>query len=129
MLFVESSLTPEEILLRDAGLWLDYMSSSELTDLLQLRNTLNPGEVRLAKYARLADPLNNLIMLFLSLPFVLSRQRNIKLSAGLCLLVVCGYFAGTYLCRYIGLPPFWAAFSPGLIMGPISVLMLDNIKT
>lgn len=129
MLFVESSLTPDEILLRDAGLWLDYMSSSELTDLLQLRNTLNPGEVRLAKYARLADPLNNLIMLFLSLPFVLSRQRNIKLSAGLCLLVVCGYFAATYLCRYIGLPPFWAAFSPGLIMGPISVLMLDNIKT
>ena len=128
-LFVESSLTPEEIVLRDAGLWLDYMSSSELTDLLQLRNTLNPGEVRLAKYARLADPLNNLIMLFLSLPFVLSRQRNIKLSAGLCLLVVCGYFAGTYLCRYIGLPPFWAAFSPCLIMGPISVLMLDNIKT
>ena len=68
-------------------------------------------------------------MLLLGLPFILSRQRNIKASAGLCVLIVGMFYVFIYICRYMGLPDFWAAFLPLLLFGPISVLMLDSVKT
>ena len=55
------------------------------------------------------NPINNVIMLMLGLPFILSRQRNIKASALLCVLIVAAFFGFIYVCRYIDLPPFWAA--------------------
>jgi len=83
----------------------------------------------MTKYIRFAEPLNNLIMLLLGLPFILSRQRNIKASAGLCVLMVGVFYIFIYAARYMGLPDFWGAFLPVLIFGPTSVLMLDSIKT
>ena len=62
-------------------------------------------------------------------PFILSRQRNIKASAGLCVLIVGMFYVFIYICRYMGLLDFWAAFLPLLLFGPISVLMLDSVKT
>ncbi len=128
-IFHATDLTPGELKLRQSGRWLDYMSSSELTSLLQLKRTNDPRAVRMTKYIRFSDPLNNLIMLLLGLPFILSRQRNIKASAGLCILMVGMFYVFIYICRYMGLPDFWAAFLPVLIFGPVSVLMLDSIKT
>ena len=128
-IFRESDLTPSELGLRQAGRWLDYMSSSELTSLLKLKRANNPRAVRMTKYIRFAEPLNNLIMLLLGLPFILSRQRNIKASAGLCVLMVGVFYIFIYAARYMGLPDFWGAFLPVLIFGPASVLMLDSIKT
>ena len=128
-LFEPTDLGPEELMLRQSGAYLDYMSSAELSALLRMKNVLNPGEIRLMKYIRIADPFNNLVMLFLGLPFVLSRERNLKFSGLLCLLTIGGFFVMIYGCRYIGLPDFWAAFAPALTVGPVSVIMLDAIKT
>jgi lipopolysaccharide export LptBFGC system permease protein LptF len=128
-IFRSSDLTPSELELRQAGRWLDYMSSSELTSLLRLKRANNPRAVRMTKYIRFAEPLNNLIMLLLGLPFILSRQRNIKASAGLCVLMVGVFYVFIYVARYMGLPDFWGAFLRVLIFGPASVLMLDSIKT
>lgn len=129
VLFIPSDLTPDELELRQSGNWLDYMSSSELTRMLKLKRAVDLQAVRLTKYVRFADPLNNLVMLLLGLPFILSRQRNIKASALLCLLIVVAFYAFIYICRYINMPDFFAAFLPLLIFGPTSVAMLDSIKT
>ena len=131
VLFIPSDLTPEELNLRQSSSsgGREYMSSRELTKLLKLKRAGNLNAIRLAKYVRFADPLNNLVLLLLGLPFILSRQLNIKASAVLCLLIVMAFYVFIYICRYLGMPDFFAAFLPLLIFGPTSVAMLDSIKT
>ncbi len=128
-IFHATDLTAAELKLRQSGHYLEYMSSSELTAMLKYKRTTDPRGVRMTKYVRFSTPLNNLVMLLLGLPFILSRQRNIKASAALCILMVAMFYVFIYIARYMGLPDFWAAFLPVLIFGPVSVLMLDSIKT
>ncbi|MCK4276001.1 MAG: LptF/LptG family permease [Phycisphaerae bacterium] len=128
-LFYPSDLTPQDIILRRSSGWLDFMSASQLTSLLRLRRLPDPQSVQMTRHIRYTDPINNLIMLLLGLPFIVSRERNIKTSAGLCLLVVASFYAFIYLCRYIGLAPALSAWMPILIFGGVAAVMLDSIKT
>ncbi len=128
-LFFTSDLTTEVLTLRRDSDWLHYMSSGDLGNLLKLRKVSDEETARLTKHIRVTDPINNLLMLLLGLPFILSRERNIKASASLCLLTVGAFYCFIYLCRYIGLDPFWAACLPTLLFGSIAVVMLDSIKT
>jgi lipopolysaccharide export system permease protein len=101
-----------------------------LIDLLKLHQVPDPETVLLVRHTRLADPINNLIMLLLALPFILSRERrDVKASASLCLLMVGAFYAFIYLARYVGLPPSLAAWLPVMLFGPVSVVMLDSVKT
>lgn len=128
-MFHATDLTGDDLELRQSRRWMDFLSSSELSTLLRLRNVPDLRAVRQSLYLRFADPLNNLVMLLLGLPFILSRERNIKTSAGLCILVVGVFYVFIYFCRYLGLPDFLSAFLPALLFGPVSVLALDSIKT
>lgn len=128
-LFVPSDLTEEDLVLRQSSRWLDYMSYAQLTQLLKLDRVPDRRGAELARHVRFADPINNLVMLLLVLPFILSRERNIKASASLAVLIGGMYFAFVYTCRLIGLEPMVAAFLPIVTFGPISVLMLDSVKT
>ena len=83
----------------------------------------------LTLHIRVANPINNLVMLLLGLPFILSRLRNIKASAFLCLAVVGAFYVFVYFCRYLDIPPVWSAWLPTLVFGPVAVVMLDSIKT
>jgi lipopolysaccharide export LptBFGC system permease protein LptF len=127
--FRPSELTTSDIVLRQSSHWLDFMSISQLSALIEMKKVPDRDAAMLAKFVRMANPINNLVMLLLGLPFILSRERNIKASAGLTLLMVGGYYAFIYLCRYVGLSPFWAALLPILLFGPIAVVMLDSVKT
>jgi hypothetical protein len=124
-----SALTGEEIELRDTERWMEYMSSSEISRLLKYRNVTDRQSALMARHTRFTDPLNNLVMLLLAVPFLLSRERNIKASASLCLLTVGTFYAFIYLARQIDLPPTLAAWLPILLFGPISVVMFDSVKT
>jgi lipopolysaccharide export LptBFGC system permease protein LptF len=127
--FCPSDLTRDDLVLRRSSRWMDYLSSRQLTELMQLKRTPDPDAARLVKHVRLTDPINNLILLLLGLPFILSRERDIKASASLCLLIVGTFYAFIYLCRYVGLPSAWAAWLPILLFGPVAVVMLDAVKT
>ena len=128
-LFYPTDLTTEDLLLRQSRRWMDYMSTSELTRLLRLDRVLDrPGAI-LARHVRFTEPINNLVMLLLALPFILSRERNIKASATFCLLTVGTFYAFIYLCRQMGLPPTLGAWLPILLFGPIAVVMFDSVKT
>ena len=128
-LIYQSDLTPQELALRQSSNWIDYMSMAELTRLLRLKRVPDPQRAMLVRHSRFADFFNNIIMLLVAMPFILSRERNTKVSAGLALLMAGGTFAFIYLTRYIGLNPILAAWLPLLIFGPIAALMLDMIKT
>lgn len=128
-LFYPSDLRSEDLVLRQKSEWLSYMSSAQLGELIRKEEIADTGAARLTRHTRITDPINNLIMLLLALPFIISRERNIKASATLCLLMVLTFYAFVYLCRHVGLPPTWAAWLPILMFGPIAAVMLDTVKT
>ena len=83
----------------------------------------------LVKHVRFTDPINNLIMLLLGVPFILSRERKIKASIAICVLMVGVFFAFVYICRFMDLSPTLAAWLPVLLFGPVAIVMVDSIKT
>lgn len=129
-LFCPSDLTSDDLVLRRSSRWLEYMSSNQLADVIRLRRVPDTDAALLVRHSRMTDPINNLIMLLLALPFILSRERrDVKASASLCLLMVGAFYAFVHLCRYVGLPPSLAAWLPTMLFGPVAVLMLDSVKT
>jgi lipopolysaccharide export LptBFGC system permease protein LptF len=128
-LFFPTDIDVEDLIVRQSSSYVEYLSSSQLTDLLQKKRIADPRMVQMTQATRFTDPLNNVIMLLLALPFILSRERNIKASTGLCLLMVGAFYSFIYICRYMGLPPDWSAFVPTILFGSISVIMLDSVKT
>jgi len=127
VLFCPSDLTGEDLILRRSSRWLDYMSTSQLNRLMKLQRV--PEATLLIRHIRFTEPINNLIMLLLGVPFVLSRERRIKASIAMGLLMVGTFFAFIYACRYMDLPPTLAAWLPILLFGPVAVLMVDSVKT
>ena len=128
-LFMPSDLTSEELLMQQSDKWMVYKSTAQLTELLSSGKAIDPEGAKMTRNIRFADPVNNLVMLLLGLPFILSRERNIKASALMCVIMVGAFFAFTYICRYTQIGPYGAAFLPVLLFGPVAVVMLDAVKT
>jgi hypothetical protein len=128
-LFCASDLTGADLVLRQSGEWMHYMSSRQLGRLLRMERAPDPQQVRLIRHTRLTDPLSNLVMLLLALPFILSRERNIKSSASMCVGMVGAYYACVYLCRYVVPLAALASWLPILAFAPVAALMLDSVKT
>lgn len=128
-LFFPSDLTNRDLTLRQSSRWLDFMSLSKISELLEGGKVPDRQEAVLAKHARVAEPINNIILLLLGLPFILSRERNIKASAGLAVLMTGTYFAFIHAVRLVGLPPMLAAFLPIVLFGAVAAVMMDSIKT
>jgi len=128
-LLYHTDLDPSVLALRQARGWLRYMSTAEITRLLRLQRVPDREHALLVRHSRFADLINNLIMLIVGVPFILSRERNIKSSALLAVLMVGGLYVFIYLARYVGLPPLPATALPILVFGPIAAVMLYEIKT
>lgn len=131
-LAVRSDMTPDDIVLRRSRSWLEYMSSSQLGRLLRTGKATDPAEVNLLLHRRFTTPIEMVVMLLLGVPFVLSRERNVKASASLCLATVGAFYIFTFLSHYLGaysLDPVIAAWLPLLLFGPAAALLLDSVKT
>ncbi len=128
-LFMPSDLTVDDLHMQESDKQTAYMSTAQLSERLASGKTTDPEGTKLTRNIRFADPVNNLVMLLLGLPFILSRERNIKASVLMCVIMVSAFFAFTFICRYMGIGPFWGAFLPILLFGPIAVVMLDAVKT
>ncbi len=128
-LFYETDMTIAEMRLRESGRHLDYASSGELMELVKLDRVRDPHGVVLTRHLRMAEPLNNLVLLLVGVPFILSRERNVKASALMCLGQSLLFYAFVYASRYLGLPPVWSAWLPVLVFGPIAAMQVDAIKT
>ena len=131
VLVIPTDLTTQDLVLRQSGMYLNVIGIGQVTRLVTLARERR-GDARAAEltmHSRLAEPLNNLLLLLVAVPFILSRQRNVVTSALLCLLMGMAALAFIYTCRYVGLPPTWAAWLPLLVIGPIDVVLLDAVKT
>ena len=75
-----------------------------------------------------------MVLVLLGVSVILRDQnRNIFISAGICL-ILCGLFFGlVYTCKIMGesdfLSPALAAWLPVIIFGPFSLVLFDAVHT
>jgi lipopolysaccharide export LptBFGC system permease protein LptF len=126
---VLTDLTPEDVTLRQDRRWMEWLSTPELGRLLETQRLPNRHSVQVTRQARFAEPFINILMLLLALPFILSRERNIKTSVGMCIGILTLFTAFVYGCRYMGLPPVLAAWLPVMVFTPVALVTVDSVKT
>jgi lipopolysaccharide export system permease protein len=85
-------------------------------------------------HMRLTRPILGMILVFLGLAVILRDQnRNVFISAGLCLGLCALFFAAGLGCKYLGerefLSPALAAWLPVLFFGPLAFVMFDAVHT
>jgi lipopolysaccharide export LptBFGC system permease protein LptF len=89
---------------------------------------------RVALFARLVDPLTNMVLLLVGIPFVLSTERrSMFLSLGKCVLIFLVYYIFTFVNHNLGetkhLPPWVAVSLPLIMFAAIGLYLFDRVRT
>lgn len=129
-IFIASSLSYE--FLAAGSTWRDFASTREMIRELKNPSSDLGADVRVAIHGRFMQPLLDVTLLFLGLPFVITRtSRNPFLSVGLCLTVVTVFMLGVLGCQALGtngwLSPSLAAWLPLIMFAPVAVGMIDSL--
>lgn len=103
------------------------------------REMCKPDSMRLPAMAvlfhmRLTRPIMGLLLVFLGLSVILRDQnRNVFISAGLCLMMCALFFGACFACKHFGdheiLSPALAAWMPVLFFGPLAFVLFDAVHT
>jgi lipopolysaccharide export system permease protein len=114
--------------------WYTFASTTRLWTELHRGDSPRLASMAVMFHMRLTRPLLGFIMVLMGLSVILRDQnRNVFISAGLCLLLCGLFFAAQFACKSLGdneyLTPALAAWVPVLIFGPLSVAMFDAIHT
>jgi len=85
-------------------------------------------------HMRLTRPILGILLVVLGLSVILRDQnRNIFVSAGLCLIMCALFFAACLICKALGdqkfFTPVLAAWLPVLCFGPLAFVLFDGIHT
>ena len=126
-------LTPEQLVLRRDAQWADLLSLRELNTLVRSRNLANRVPIEMSRHLRVTQPLVQLLLLALALPFFLCRAPTNVLNAGGRALLLSGVFfivvfVASSVVRDSGVASF-LAWLPILAFGPVAVMRLANVKT
>jgi lipopolysaccharide export system permease protein len=114
--------------------WFVYASTYRLWEELSRPDSIRLASMAVMFHMRLTRPLLGMILVVIGLSIILRDQnRNVFISAGLCL-VLCGlFFAVQFACKGLGdheyLSPALAAWLPVLFFGPFGFDMFDAIHT
>jgi lipopolysaccharide export system permease protein len=129
--FVVSGLSFE--FLAAGATWRDFASTREMIRELRNPSTDLGADVRVAIHNRFLQPFLDTTLLFLGLPFVITRtNRNPFIAIGLCLAVVTVFMCVVLGCQSLGtggwLSPPLAAWLPLIIFGPLAAAMSDSLQ-
>jgi lipopolysaccharide export system permease protein len=135
-----SDITPAEIVLHQNEDSLQFLSLARINQLLARPKNYGTTNLLRMRYTRLAQPLVNIILMILAISMVLTRQPQTLKTAAAKAMLLCGLCMGCAFLAYelsVTPPsPQWTvvwpammAWLPIFIFGPISVYMLDRIKT
>jgi lipopolysaccharide export system permease protein len=131
--FLHTTEVDFEALTRQAK-WFQLASTTRLYEELQRPDTVRVPQMAVLFHMRLTRPILGMILVFMGLSVILTDQnRNVFISAGLCL-VLCGlFFAAIFASRQLGdsdiLSPALAAWLPVLVFGPLAFVMFDAVHT
>jgi lipopolysaccharide export system permease protein len=129
--FVVSSLSFE--FLSAGANWRDFAATSEMVRELRNPSTDLGNDVRVAIHTRFIQPVLDTTLLFLGLPFFVSRtNRNPFLAIGLCVSVVTLFMLVVLGCKSLGstgwLAPSLAAWLPLMLFAPLAAGMSDSLR-
>jgi lipopolysaccharide export system permease protein len=135
-----TSVTPQEIELYRNTDYIELLSTERINALLQREKAFGATSLLRIKHTRFTQPIMNVILLLLAIPCVLTREPGkLKQGATLCLLLMGLAMGSIFLCQQIAnTPPSpriaaqWPAIMawvPIFLFGPLSVFLLDRIKT
>jgi lipopolysaccharide export system permease protein len=135
-----SGATPEEIGLYRSGNFVELLSTERIDELLARPKSYGRLSLWRVKHWRFTQPLMNVILLLLAIPCVLTREPGRLKAASTKTLVLTGIAMGTiFLSQQLAATPppsipadRWTAlmaWAPVFIFGPISVFLLDRVKS
>jgi lipopolysaccharide export system permease protein len=112
--------------------WRDFASTHEMIEQLRSPSTDLGADVRVAIHSRFIQPFLDTTLLFLGLPFVVTRtNRNPFIAIGLCLGVVTVFMITELGCQSLGsggwLPAPLAAWLPLMLSAPVAAAMVDSL--
>jgi lipopolysaccharide export system permease protein len=113
--------------------WNDFASTKEMIEQLRSPSVTLGADVRVAVHNRFMRPFLDTTLLFLGLPFVVTRtNRNPFIALGLCLAVVTVFMLVSLGCQQLGgggwLSPSLAAWLPLMIFAPIAAAASDTLR-
>ena len=129
-----TNVGPEEIERHRSSDFYRYMSYSELKALARDPMRGNRLQMEVAMHQHVTQPILNVLILLLGLPFVAGREdRNYFVSVGLAVALVIGVFVVMFASTAFGnaghVPPIWAAWIPVFLVLPPSILSMEMLKT
>jgi lipopolysaccharide export system permease protein len=136
----QTSITPQEIDLYRNTDFVELLSTDRINELLERPKSFGAENLQRVKHSRFTQPIMNVILLLLAIPCVLTREPGkLKQGATICLLLIGLAMGSIFLCQQIaGTPPrsqiaaHWPAIMawvPIFLFGPLSVFLLDRVKT
>jgi lipopolysaccharide export system permease protein len=131
--FLRTQEVDFDVLVRPRN-WFLFASTTRLYQELQRADSSRLASMAVVFHMRLTRPILGMFLVFMGLSVILRDQnRNVFISAGLCLVLCALFFASTFLCKHLGdnefLTPALAAWLPVLLFGPVSFVLFDAIHT
>jgi lipopolysaccharide export system permease protein len=131
--FLKTADVDFEALTRGPNFYL-FGSTWDLRELLARPDARRQTQVAVAFHMRLTRPLVGALLVLLGLAVILRDQnRNVFISAGLCLVMGAVFYAAVFGCKFLGeadvIPPPLAAWLPVLLFGPVAVTLFDAVHT
>jgi lipopolysaccharide export system permease protein len=114
--------------------WYAFASTVRLKDELGKPDTTRLAAMAVLFHTRLTRPFLGAILVLMGLSVILRDQnRNVFLSAGLCI-ALCGlFFAALFSCKFLGdneyISPALAAWLPVIVFGPFAFVQFEAVHT
>jgi lipopolysaccharide export system permease protein len=128
-----TGLTPAQLDLMFQKKAVDYLSSRQVRDLAASSPPANQPTLYKIMYLRVTQPLMNIVMLLVGIPFLLTREPNRLIKNMMYCTVVSGFvFVATFVVFQMAgtkIDPLLGAWLPVMVFGPLAAVMMDTIKT
>ena len=114
--------------------WFGFASTIRLFQEMQRPDASRAPSLAVLFHSRLVRPLIGVVLVMLGLSVILRDQnRNIFISAGICLVLCCLFFGAGYSAKMLGdndfVHPALAAWMPVMVFGPYALVLFDAAHT
>jgi len=135
----QSNITPVEITLYRSREFVRLLSTNKINELLQQKQSYGLTELLKVKHSRFTQPIMNIILLLLAIPTVLTREPGKLKSGAIKCVILTGLAMGSaFLASQLSPPadspwamqwPALLAWLPVFLFGPLSIYLLDRVKS
>lgn len=114
--------------------WFGFASTIRIYQEMQRPDASRAPGLAVLFHSRLVRPLVGMVLVMLGLSVILRDQnRNIFISAGMCLVLCCLFFGAAYTAKMLGdndmVHPALAAWLPLMLFGPYALVLFDAAHT